>query len=116
MRLQLENGAADYKRDDDDEEDDEDHAQKRKRRQTNVLKLSTTKISAPSAGFHLLHLVSLTHSNATDNDLEIISRSCRGLSTLDATGCPRIGDTGMKFLIPRPVSEYDEAFLGFRET
>jgi hypothetical protein len=40
---------------------------------------------------------------ATDNDLEKIARVCQGLSTLDCSGCPRIGDVGVTHLIPKMV-------------
>jgi len=40
---------------------------------------------------------------ATDNDLEKIARVCQGLSTLDCSGCPRIGDIGVTHLIPKMV-------------
>ena len=94
------------------DENDDDHDGRRRgarkgRSTTSILKLSSIKIHAPAAGFHLLRECYLTRSGATDNDIEKISKVCFGITTLDATGCPRVGDAGLKFLIPRPALPTD---------
>lgn len=81
--------------------DDEDDRVKTKTRK--VLQLSSLKVYAPAEGFSILKEIYLTRSGATDNDIEKIAKMCQGITTLDCSGCPRIGDIGMSFLVPKLI-------------
>jgi len=68
-----------------------------------VLQLSSLKIYAPSEGFSMLREIYLSRSGATDNDLEKIAKICAGITVLDCSSCPRIGDIGISYLVPRAM-------------
>jgi hypothetical protein len=97
-----------------DDSDEEDKVRKTGK----VLQLSSLKVYAPAEGFSILREIYLTRSGATDSDLEKISRICQAITTLDCSGCPRIGDNGMNYLVPKMVKTqgskggYDTALCG----
>jgi len=98
-------GTKSYKRDDADSDDEAKPREKAAKQNDMVLQLSSLKIHAPAEGFLVLREVYLTRSGASDADVDKIAWVCQGLTTLDCSGCPRIGDRGCEHLIPRMAKD-----------